>query len=122
MSLSQAIIIGHIGAEPELRYTKNQTAVLNISVGVQERLGPNAPKDKKPKTFWHKCRRWGALAEQSKPSLKKGDKVFIKGTLVYDTWEDRSGNYHKDAVIEIDHLEKMYFENISIDLESFKNL
>lgn len=116
MSLSQAIIIGHIGNEPELKYTKNQTAVLTLSVGVLEKLLPTAPKDKKPKIYWHKCRRWGKLAEQYKPTLKKGDKVFIKGSLIYDTWEDKSGHYHKDAIIEIEHLEKMYFEQISIDL------
>ncbi len=120
MSFSQTVIIGHIGNEPELKYTKNQTAVLNISVGVPEKLSPRAPMDKKPKTYWHKCRRWGKLAEQSKPGLKKGDKVFIKGTLIYESWQDKMGTWHKDAIIEIEHLEKMYFENISIDLDSFK--
>ncbi len=120
MSFSQIVIIGHIGVEPELKYTKNQKAVLNISVGVPERMSPNAPKDKKAKTYWHKCRRWGDLAEKYKPQLKKGDKVFIKGTLIYDSWQDKSDKWHKDAIIEIEHLEKMYFENISIDLDSFK--
>jgi single-strand DNA-binding protein len=120
MSFSQIVIIGHLGVDPDLKYTKNQTAVMNISVGVPEKLSPKAPMDKKPKTFWHKCRRWGKQAEQLKPMLKKGDKVFIKGTLIYDSWQDRTGNWHKDAIIEIEHLEKMYFEKISIDLESFK--
>jgi single-strand DNA-binding protein len=119
MSFSQIVIIGHIGNVPELKYTKNQVALLNISVGVPGRISPNAPKDIKPKTHWHKCRRWGQIAEDTKPSLKKGDKVFIKGTLIYDSWEDKKGQFHKDAVIEIEHLEKMYFENISIDLDSF---
>ncbi len=121
MSFSQVVIIGHIGNIPELKYTKNQNAILNISVGVPERQSSRTPVDIKPKTFWHKCRRWGKQAENLKPILKKGDKVFIKGTLVYDTWQDKVGNFHKDAVIEIEHLEKMYFENISIDLDSFKD-
>ncbi|MDP7319797.1 MAG: single-stranded DNA-binding protein [Bacteriovoracaceae bacterium] len=120
MSFSQIVIIGHLGIDPDLKYTKSQTAVMNISVGVPEKLSPKAPMDKKPKTFWHKCRRWGKQAEQLKPMLKKGDKVFIKGTLIYDSWQDRTGSWHKDAIIEIEHLEKMYFEKISIDLESFK--
>lgn len=119
MSFSQIIVIGHIGADPELKYTKNSKAVLSISVGVSEYLPPETPKDIKPKTHWHKCRAWDKKAEIIKPSLKKGDKVFIKGSLVYDTWQDKTSKWHKDAVIEIHHLEKMYFENISIDLESF---
>jgi single-strand DNA-binding protein len=121
MSFSQIIIMGHIGVNPDLKYTKNQKAILNLSVGVSERLPDHLPKDVKPKTYWHKCRKWGTAAEKLQPSLKKGDKVFIKGTLVYDSWEDRTGKWHKTAVIEIEHLEKMYFENVSIDLESFKD-
>jgi len=120
MSFSQIVIIGHIGNEPELKYTKNQTPVLTLSIGVPDKLSPNANSETKPKTHWHKCRRWGKLAEQVKPSLKKGDKLFIKGTLVYDSWQDKKGIYHKDAIIEIEHIEKMYFENMTIDLDSFK--
>lgn len=120
MSFSQIVLIGHLGNDPELRYTKNQNAVVNFSVGVPEKMSMNAPKDKQAKTYWHKCRRWGKQAEQHKSMLKKGDKVFIKGTLVYDSWQDKADRWHKDAIVEIEHLEKMYFENMTIDLDSFK--
>jgi single-strand DNA-binding protein len=116
MSFSEITIIGYLGSEPELKYTKNQKAVLNLSVGVGERVKRTDPKDKKAKTYWHKSRRWGEQAQKNKTDLKKGDKVFIKGHLVYDSWEDKAGRHHKDAVIEIDYLEKMYFENITINL------
>lgn len=116
MSFSETLIIGHLGAEPELKYTKNQNPILTMSIGVSERVKSTDPKDKKPKTHWHKCRRWGLQAENSANFLKKGDKVFIKGHLVYDTWEDKAGRHHKDAVIEIDYLEKMHYENITINL------
>lgn len=119
MSFSQIVVIGHIGNEPEMKYTKNQNALLTFSVGVPERVWPTSPMNKKPKTHWHKCRRWGKQAEKLQPQLKKGDKVFIKGTLVYDSWQEKSGTWHKDAVVEIEHIEKMYYENITIDLESF---
>ena len=76
MSFSQIIIVGHLGADPELKYTKTQTPVINLSVGSHERLRPTDPKDKKPKTYWHKCRKFGKLAETYKSMLKKGDKVF----------------------------------------------
>ena len=116
MSFSQIIIVGHLGADPDLKYTKSQTPVINLSVGSHERLRSTDPKDKKPKTYWHKCRKFGKLAETYKSMLKKGDKVFLKGQLVYDSWEDRSGRHHKDAIIEIDYLEKMHYENVTIDL------
>lgn len=121
MSFSQVVIIGHLGADPDLRYTKNQKAVLNLSIGVQEKQNKEKTRmETKAKTHWHKCRVWGKLAESIKPTLKKGDKVFIKGTLIYDSWQDKTSKWHKDAIVEIEHLEKMYFENISIDLDSFK--
>lgn len=116
MSFSETTLIGHIGTDPELKYTKNQIPVLTLSIGVNERLKPSTPKEVKPKTYWHKCRRWGKNAEQNKTLLNKGDKVFIKGHLIYDTWEDKTGRHHKDAIIEIDYLEKMYYENITINL------
>tara|TARA_Y100001936_G_C16073667_1_gene672517 strand:+ start:1215 stop:1571 length:357 start_codon:yes stop_codon:yes gene_type:complete len=116
MSFSQIIIVGHLGTDPELKYTKTQTPVINLSVGSHERLRPTDPIDKRPKTYWHKCRKFGKLAETYKSMLKKGDKVFLKGQLVYDSWEDRSGRHHKDAIIEIDYLEKMHYENVTIDL------
>jgi single-strand DNA-binding protein len=116
MSFSQIILIGHLGADPELKYTKNQNPVLTISVGVPERMKPTDPKDKQPKTYWHKCRRWGLSAENSATLLKKGDKVFLKGHLIYESWEDKTGRHHKDAIIEIEYLEKMHYENITINL------
>ncbi len=116
MSFSQIIIIGHLGVDPELNYTKNKTPVLNLSIGVNEVLPSNAPKDKKAKTHWHRCRKWGTRAEALATILKKGDKVFIKGVLIYDVWEDKTAQKHKDAYIEIDYLEKMIYENISIEI------
>jgi len=120
MSFSQTVLIGHLGADPDMKYTKNQTAILTLSIGVSESLPKSARLETKPKTHWHKCQAWGKRAETLAPSLKKGDKVFLKGTLTYDSWQDQSKKWHKDAIIKIEHLEKMYFENISIDLDSFK--
>jgi single-strand DNA-binding protein len=122
MSMSQVIIIGHLGVTPELRYTKNSTAVLTLSIGVSEKLKPTDPKEKQPKTFWHKCRLWGNYASSMAPQLKKGDKIFVKGTLIYDAWEDKAGRHHKDAIVEVETLEKMYFENITIDMGDGKTL
>lgn len=116
MSMSQIILVGYLGIEPELKYTKNQTPVLNLSIGVSELPRDNSKA--KAKTHWHKCRRWGKIAESNKAQLSKGDKVFIKGILVYDQWEDKNGYKHKVAVIEIEQLEAMKYENITIDMGS----
>lgn len=116
MSFSQVIIIGHLGAVPELKYTKSKIPILTLSIGTKERVKPTDDINKVPKTYWHKCQLWGKLAESFATQLSKGDKVFIKGELTYDSWEDKSGRKHKDAVITIGHIEKMYYENVTIDL------
>lgn len=116
MSFCEVTLIGYLGVDPDLKYTKNQTPILTLSIGVSEKLRPTDSKEKKAKTHWHKCRTFGKYAEVLKPGLKKGDKVFIKGNLIYDTWEDQRNIKHKDAVIEIEMLEKMIFENITIDM------
>jgi single-strand DNA-binding protein len=116
MSFSQVIIIGHLGASPELKYTKNKVAILTLSVGTKERLRPSDDINKVAKTYWHKCQLWGKLAESFDTQLSKGDKVFIKGELTYDLWEDKSGRKHKDAILTVQHIEKMYYQNVTIDL------
>ena len=77
MSFSQIMIIGHLGADPELKYTKNQNPVSTLSVGVSERTKPTDPKDKVPKTYWHKCRRWGVQAEKGNSFLKNNQRKII---------------------------------------------
>src|SRR5690625_188312 len=89
-SLNKAIIIGRLGAEPEVRNTKTGTAVATLSVATSEKY-----KDKSgeliEKTQWHRITAWGRLAEICQQYLKKGSLAYFEGTIETREWEDKEG-------------------------------
>ncbi|MDI6401033.1 single-stranded DNA-binding protein [Balneolaceae bacterium ANBcel3] len=90
-SLNKAMIIGRLGADPEVRYTQNNTAVANMSVATSERY-----KDKNGEwqetTEWHRVVVWGKLAEICQSYLKKGSMAYFEGAIQTRSWEDKDGN------------------------------
>ncbi len=89
-SLNKAMIIGRLGADPEVRYTQNNTAVANMSVATSDRY-----KDKngewKETTEWHRVVAWGRLAEICQQYLTKGSQVYFEGPIQTRSWEDKDG-------------------------------
>ncbi len=90
-SFNKIIIVGHLGRDPELRYTPQGTAVCNFSVATSERR-----KDKTGEyqdvTTWFNVSLWGNRAEQVSPYLSKGKLVFIEGRLTTREYQDKEGN------------------------------
>jgi single-strand DNA-binding protein len=111
--MNEITFIGNLGNDPELSYTKNQKPILNFSVAVN-RSWKDKEGNLKTKTIWHKCRRWGNVAEKNNSNLKKGMRVFIKGELSYDSWTDKEQNKRRDAVVEVDYLERFSGEIVKI--------
>lgn len=91
MGVNKAIIIGNLGADPELRYTQSGQAVANLRIATNERW---TDKDGKPqeKTEWHKVVVWGRQAENCEKYLSKGRQVYVEGRLQTSEWEDKDGN------------------------------
>ena len=87
---NQATVIGHLGADPELRYTGSGTAVCNARLATTEKYN----KDGKPveDTTWHSIVLWGKLAEVCAHYLSKGDAVMFVGPIKNRSYEDRDGN------------------------------
>ncbi|MFC1746831.1 single-stranded DNA-binding protein [Candidatus Neomarinimicrobiota bacterium] len=88
-SLNKALIIGHVGQDPEVRYTPSGTAVVNISVATNEVMRDAEGNDKEL-TEWHRVVLWGKQAEFAGNFVKKGKLVFIDGRLQTRSWEDRN--------------------------------
>jgi len=76
-------IIGHLGRDPEMRYTDSGQTVCNFSVATT-RTYPGADGSQKKETAWFKVTAWGKLAEICNQYLHKGSKVMIEGRLVID--------------------------------------
>lgn len=91
-SLNKVQIIGHLGADPELRYTSNGLAVATLNVATNERFKASDSDEWQDRTEWHRIVAWGRQAEIAGEYLSKGGQVYIEGRLQTRSWEDRDGN------------------------------
>ena len=88
--LNKITIIGRLGADPDVRYTQNNTAVANISVATSERYKDKSGEQQE-KTEWHRVVVWDRLAEICQKYLKKGSLVYFEGKSESREWEDKDG-------------------------------
>jgi len=88
-SVNKVIIIGHLGADPEVRYAPNGNAVANIRVATTETWKDKESGEKKEQTEWHRIVFFNRLAEVVGEYLKKGSAVYVEGKLVTRKWQDK---------------------------------
>ena len=88
--VNKVILIGNVGADPELRYTPSGTAVTNFNMATNESWTDNSG-DRQERTEWHRIVVWGRLAEICNQYLRKGSKVYIEGRLQTRNWEGQDG-------------------------------
>ncbi|WP_295543628.1 single-stranded DNA-binding protein [uncultured Thiohalocapsa sp.] len=89
--VNKVIIIGNLGADPEVRYTQSGTPVATISVATSERWTDKSTGEAREETEWHRCVMWARLAEIGQQYLRKGSKVYLEGQLRTRKWQDKSG-------------------------------
>ena len=93
-SLNKVMLIGNLGADPEVRSTNNGSRVATLSVATSRQWSGQGG-EKQEKTEWHRVICWnnkgaGAqLADVAEKYMKKGDRVYVEGRIEYRTWEDR---------------------------------
>ena len=89
--VNKVILIGNLGADPEVRYLTNGTTVANFRIATSEnRL--NKTGEKTTITEWHRIVAFGKLAEICRDYLSKGKQVYIEGRIRSRSWEDKGGN------------------------------
>jgi single-strand DNA-binding protein len=90
MTLNKMMIIGNLGADPELRYTPSGKAVAELRVAVNDRSrGPDG--EWQEETQWFRVELWDQAAERAAERLRKGHKVFAEGALRAREWEGKDG-------------------------------
>ena len=90
-SVNKVILLGNLGADPEVRYTNSGTAVANFRIATNERW-TDRNGESQERTEWHNIVAWSKLGEICGKYLKKGKPVFVEGRLQTRSWEDQSGN------------------------------
>lgn len=97
-SVNRVILVGNLGADPELKYTPSSKAVCNMSVATTETWKDKGGA-KQEKTEWHRITVWGDLAENCSKYLAKGRSVYVEGKLQTRSYEkDGQKHYATDIV------------------------
>jgi len=85
-----AMLIGNLGADPELRHTQSNDPVVNLRVATNE-VWKDAQGAKQERTEWHRVVAFGKLAEQCNQYLKKGRSIWVMGRIQTREWQDKDG-------------------------------
>lgn len=99
--INKVILIGNLGADPEIRYTQNNTAIANLSIATSESWKDKQTGEPREQTEWHRCVAYRRLAEIAGEYLKKGSKVYVEGRLQTRKWQGQDGveRYTTEIVI-----------------------
>jgi single-strand DNA-binding protein len=90
--VNKVILIGHLGADPEVRYTQSGTAVANMRLATSDSYNDKSTGERVEKTEWHRIVAWSKLAEIVGQYMTKGRQLYVEGQLQTRQWEDKEGN------------------------------
>lgn len=96
--LNKVQIIGHLGKDPEMRYTPSGKPVTTFTVAVS-RTWSASDGEHHNETEWFNVVAWSALAETCKQYLSKGQRVYVEGRLQTRRWDDKEGQKHTSVEI-----------------------
>jgi single-strand DNA-binding protein len=89
--INKVILIGNLGADPEVRAMPSGVAVTNVSLATSESWKDKQTGETVDKTEWHRVVLFGRLAEIASQYLKKGSKIYVEGSLRTSKWQDQNG-------------------------------
>lgn len=102
-SLNKVMLIGNVGADPEIRSMASGSKVANLRIATSERWKDKASGEQKERTEWHTVVVWNdGLVGVIERFVKKGSKLYIEGQLQTRKWQDQSGNdrYSTEVVLQ----------------------
>jgi single-strand DNA-binding protein len=101
--VNKVILIGNLGAEPDVRYMPSGDAVANVRIATDESYKDKNTGEKVPRTEWHNVVFFGKLAETVKQYLHKGSKIYVEGKLRTRKWQGQDGQdrYSTEIVVDI---------------------
>jgi single-strand DNA-binding protein len=88
-SVNKVILVGNLGADPELKYTPSNRPVCNLSIATNE-VFKDKGGQRQERTEWHRVTVWGEQAETCSKYLSKGRMVYLEGRLQTRSWDDKT--------------------------------
>ena len=102
-SVNKVILVGNLGADPEIRQTQDGRPIANLRVATSESWRDRNSGERKERTEWHRVVIFSeGLCKIAEQYLRKGSKVYLEGQLQTRKWEDQSGNerYSTEVVLQ----------------------
>lgn len=106
MSVNKAILVGFVGADPEVRYLDSGTPVCNFRLATSE-VYKNKNGERVTTTEWHNVVLWRGLAELAEKYVKKGTQLFVEGRIKTRSWDDKDGNKRYTTEITGDNMQML---------------
>ena len=101
--VNKVILIGNLGRDPEIRYTRSGTAVATLNLATSSSW-TDQNGQRQDRTEWHRVVAWSKLAEIAKEYLAKGRQVYIEGRLQTRSWDDKDGNKRYTTEVVADQM------------------
>ncbi len=106
-SVNKVILIGNLGADPEVRYTQAGSAVANLRLATSEQWRDRNTGESQERTEWHRVVFFGKLAEIVQQYLRKGSKIYVEGRLQTRKWQDQAGQDRYTTEIVADAMQML---------------
>lgn len=102
MDLNQVNLIGRLTGDPEVNKLSSGQTVATFSLATNKRWKDAKTGEQKKSSQFHKIKAWGKLSEIVATYLKKGDLVYVEGSIEYNQWEDKEGQkkYFTDIIMK----------------------
>jgi len=102
--VNKVILIGNLGADPEIRHLQNGASVANFRLATTETYKDRTTGDRREQTEWHNVVALRGLAEITEKYLRKGSKVYVEGKLRTRQWQDKENNTRYTTEIVADEM------------------
>ncbi|KWB20913.1 single-stranded DNA-binding protein [Burkholderia cepacia] len=106
-SVNKVILVGNLGADPEVRYLPSGDAVANVRLATTDRYKDKASGDFKEMTEWHRISFFGRLAEIVSEYLKKGSSIYVEGRIRTRKWQGQDGQDRYSTEIVADQMQML---------------
>ena len=102
-SVNRVILVGNLGADPEIRYTQDERPIANLRMATSQTWRDKDTGERREKTEWHRVVIFNeGLAKVAEQYLKKGSRIYLEGALTTRKWTDQSGQerYTTEVVLQ----------------------
>ena len=100
-SVNKVILVGHVGQDPEQRFTQSGTAITNLSIATNESW-KNQNGELQDRTEWHRIVLYGKMAETANQYVKRGQQIYVEGRLATNEWTDKNDIKRKTTEVRCD--------------------